>query len=241
MNSTLRISHSHRSSLRSAFTLLLCTLVWSSFFSCHAADQKNTETKRNKLKSPVIDLTAKNFREHVPSGKVWLIEFYSPRCSHCVEFSSTYKEIAQHFNVDKPELDIRVAKVNGEVEQALLSRFGITAYPSFFIVDGWSVYEFEAKRSKANLMKYTDSYKSMGRQVPYYTSPMGPVGMVQGTVIATGYVVADLLFSMQTRLGVSPVISAMLLFGTFFIGLFVSIVAMAIFIPSSSGTRAKRD
>lgn len=239
---TIRIPHRSFRSWTSAITILLFTLVWSSsrIAVCHATPNKSKESKKS-LKSPVIDLTARNFVSHVPRGKVWLVEFYSPRCSHCVEFSSTYKEIAQHFNIDQPELNVRVAKVNGEAEQALLSRFGIVAYPSFFIIEGWSVYEFEAKRSKANLMQYVTSYKSMGRHIPYYNSPMGPIGMVQGTVIATGYAILDLLTFMQTRLGISAVFAAMLLFGSFFIGIFVTIVAMAIFIPSSSGARAKRD
>jgi hypothetical protein len=135
-----------------------------------------------------------------------------------------------------------VAKVNGEVEQALLSRFAIAAYPSFFVIDGWSVYEFNKNRSKANLMKYVEGeYKTDGTLIPFYSSPMGPMGMVQGTVIATGYGVADLLTWMQTSWGISPVVSAMFLFGSFFIGIFVAIVVMAIFLPASAGARPKRD
>jgi thiol-disulfide isomerase/thioredoxin len=206
-------------------------------------------------KNPVIDLNARNFASHLGAsggGAVWLVEFYSPRCSHCVEFAPTYKEMAKYYHEEvdfekqkklkKMKKKIKVAKVNGEVEQALLSRFAIEAYPTFFVIDGWSVYEYNKSRTKANLMKYVEGeYKTDGTLVPFYSSPMGPMGLVQGTVIATGYGVADLLTWMQTSWGISPVISAMVLFGSFFIGIFVAIVAMAIFLPAAAGERPKRD
>jgi thiol-disulfide isomerase/thioredoxin len=206
----------------------------------HAAVIENHNVKN--INNPVIDLTAKNFASLVSGRRtVWLVEFYSTRCSHCVEFAPTYKDIAKYYHEEQPSLHIKVAKVNGEVEKALVSRFGVEAYPTFFVIHGWSVYEFQHSRSKANLMKYVEGeYKTDGSHISYYMSPMGPVGMVQGTVIATGYAVGDLLTWMQTKWGISPVISAMVLFGSIFIGIFVTIVAMAIVIPSPNA-RPKQD
>lgn len=39
-------------------------------------------------------------------------------------------------------------------EKALNTRFGVKSFPSFFLVDGWSVYEFDKPRSEANLMDF---------------------------------------------------------------------------------------
>jgi hypothetical protein len=40
------------------------------------------------------------------------------------------------------------------VEKALRARFGVHGFPMFYLVDGWSVYQFENLRSEANLMDF---------------------------------------------------------------------------------------
>jgi hypothetical protein len=47
-----------------------------------------------------------------------------------------------------------VATVDGSVERALLARFAVTSFPKFFLVDGWSVYEFEGNRNEVSLMDF---------------------------------------------------------------------------------------
>jgi thioredoxin-like negative regulator of GroEL len=47
-----------------------------------------------------------------------------------------------------------VAKVDSSVERALSARFGVSSFPSFFLVDGWSVYEFEGTRNEVGLMDF---------------------------------------------------------------------------------------
>jgi hypothetical protein len=42
-------------------------------------------------------------------------------------------------------------------------RFSVNAYPSFFVVKGSSVYEFDGMRSKANLIQFAmKDYKEQG-------------------------------------------------------------------------------
>ena len=46
------------------------------------------------------------------------------------------------------------------MQKALGQRFGVNAYPSFFVVHGSSVYIFEGARSKTNLIKFAiDEHK----------------------------------------------------------------------------------
>lgn len=47
-----------------------------------------------------------------------------------------------------------MGKVDCEAEKALRARFGVNSFPRFFVVDGWSVYEFEGTRSEASLMNF---------------------------------------------------------------------------------------
>jgi hypothetical protein len=49
---------------------------------------------------------------------------------------------------------IRVAKVNTASERALATRFSISSLPSFYVIDGWSVYEFRGYRSLQALVAF---------------------------------------------------------------------------------------
>jgi thioredoxin-like negative regulator of GroEL len=115
------------------------------------------ETETTNIDHEVIDLTSKNFGSTVgiADGNVWLIEFYTPGCSHCRNFATAYQSIAKTFHSD-PKSKVRVARVDCTVEKALLTRFSIQGFPSFFLVSGWDVYEFEENRTTMNLIKFAE-------------------------------------------------------------------------------------
>ena len=76
-----------------------------------------------------------------------------------MSFAPTYSEIARHFHTN-PSLKVKVGKVDTTVQKALGQRFAVNAYPSFFLVRGSSVYEFEGPRSRNNLIRFAaKSYK----------------------------------------------------------------------------------
>ena len=77
----------------------------------------------------------------------------SSRCRHCQDFATSYASIAAAFH-SSPKEGIRVGKVNCSVERALMARFGIEGFPSFFLIDGWTVYPFDDSRSVPNLMNF---------------------------------------------------------------------------------------
>jgi thioredoxin-like negative regulator of GroEL len=75
------------------------------------------------------------------------------RCKYCQTFQSSYQNIAASFH-SSPNEKIRVAKVDCTSEKALKTRFGLQSFPSFYIVDGWSVYQFENVRTESSLMDF---------------------------------------------------------------------------------------
>ena len=81
------------------------------------------------------------------------------RCTHCMNFAPTYSEIARHFH-SNPKYNVRVGKVDTTVQKALGQRFEVHAFPSFFVISGSSVYEFDEARTKPSLIKFaTTDYK----------------------------------------------------------------------------------
>lgn len=115
----------------------------------------------------VIELTSATLDASIRDGSIWLIEFYAPWCRHCTTFAPTYAKLAYHIhaqNADKKptERTIKVAKINGDKEQASSSRFNILGYPSFFLVDGWQVYQYDGPRTEDDLLKFVvrEGYKN---------------------------------------------------------------------------------
>jgi protein disulfide-isomerase-like protein len=124
------------------------------------------ESSSNTDLGGVIDLTSATLDPSLRDGSVWLIEFYAPWCRHCNTFAPTYAKLAYTIharNQDKKESErtIKVAKINGDKEQASTSRFNIQGYPSFFLIDGWQVYQYDGPRTEHDLMNFVvrEGYK----------------------------------------------------------------------------------
>ena len=121
--------------------------------------------------------------------------------------------------------------MNGEIERALVSRFAINAYPCFFLIDGFRVYKYGGLRLKKNLMAFAEGGYKKDATVSFIESPMGPLGIFQGTLMSTGHIFLDIFQWSQDNLGLSPLIVGMILFGAMFMGCFFMIVSLALIIP----------
>lgn len=132
--------------------------IWTtpSAFVSGATVAMTSEVTTDSLDLGVIELTSKNFGSMVGFGKeeVWLIEFYTPSCSHCVNFAPVYENIARTLHSSKTEGSVHVARVNCSAEKALMTRFGVRAFPSFFLVTGLDVYEFKGNRGATSLTEF---------------------------------------------------------------------------------------
>jgi len=153
-------------------------------------------------------------------GSLVLIEFYSPGCVHCVNFESSYNEIAFHYHAKKKNRindngqRVKIAKVNIKEERALAQRFNIRSLPSFFLMDTSTrkVYKFESGRSKSNLINFVDEDHKEEEPIPFLKSPLGPVGSMLGLMVSAGMILTDLFFWIQNLLGIeSPIIVAFIL------------------------------
>lgn len=188
----------------------------------------------------VIDLTSKNFGSMVglTDGKVWLIEFYTPSCSHCLDFMPTYNAIAETLHTSRPDEKIRVARVNCSEERALMTRFGVNRFPSFFLVAGWEVYEFNGPRSSSSLIEFSRGGYKKKTPIPFMNSPMGPMGVLQGTLIFVGTRVVGLLEDIETKFGISPIISGLIIC---MVGVFcgmISIILLTVFATPKSSEKS---
>jgi hypothetical protein len=73
--------------------------------------------------------------------------------------------------------------------------------------------------------------------IPFYSSPMGPVGVAQGLAISSGIILADFFEGVQHKFGLSPVLVGVAMFGVVFYGCFFTIVALALLVKP----KRKRD
>lgn len=168
-------------------------------------------------------------------GAKQLIEIYAPWCSHCTSFAPTYQDIARHFAQTKQ--NVKVAKIDGDGEMALASRFGVHSFPSFYLIDGYSVYEFDESRTKQKLIDFAEHKYKEQAPMAFYASPMGPVGLIQGFFVSSGMTLGDLFAWFQATWGFSPLVAGGLLFGAAFMSIFVTIVFLAIVVTP----KAKED
>jgi thioredoxin 2 len=82
-----------------------------------------------ELRRTPVDATSGNFdREALSWPGAVLVEFWSPRCGHCLRISPVIDEIAR----EKAGI-LKVVKVNVENEPALGARFGIRGTPLFIL------------------------------------------------------------------------------------------------------------
>ena len=99
----------------------------------------------------ITSVTEGNFKQEVEThaGRV-LIDFYTPTCPPCRAFAPTLEQIATE-QADK----LKVVKVDASVEGELASEFGITAVPTFVLLDkGTKKAQLTGARSKKDFEKW---------------------------------------------------------------------------------------
>ena len=82
-----------------------------------------------------IELTAKNFGEHIKKGGITIVDFWAEWCGPCRQFGPVFESAS---NVH-PE--ITFGKVNTEIERELANEANITSIPNLMVFrDGILVY-----------------------------------------------------------------------------------------------------
>ena len=99
----------------------------------------------------ITAVTENNFEQEVEShpGRV-LIDFYTPTCPPCRAFAPTLEQIA----TEQSE-KLKVVKVDASVESGLATEFGISAVPTFVLIDsGTKKAQLTGARSKKDFEKW---------------------------------------------------------------------------------------
>jgi len=99
----------------------------------------------------ITSVTEDTFKQEVEThaGRV-LIDFYTPTCPPCRAFAPTLEQIAA-----EQAGKLKVVKVDASVEGELASEFGITAVPTFVLLDsGAKKAQLTGLRSKKDFEKW---------------------------------------------------------------------------------------
>ncbi|WWC59892.1 protein disulfide-isomerase domain [Kwoniella dejecticola CBS 10117] len=99
-------------------------------------------------------LTDDNFKQETSRG-IWLVEHYSPKCSHCRAFAPTWAQMAK----DKQHLErlsgFHMAQVNCLAQGDLCNTNGIKFYPQLMVYeDGQPKPHYTGDRSYGDLEKF---------------------------------------------------------------------------------------
>jgi len=230
----MKSSTSRRTAIRPLISFVALLLLLPTTFS---------ETKSKNQQNGVVSLDARTFDSSLRDGSVWLVEFYAPWCGHCVKFAPTYEKVAKIFHSanekngsEQENKKVMVAKIDGAKERALASRFSIRGYPSFFIVDGWTVRQYEGIRSQEALVKFANETYVEVEPIPFLSSPFGPVGQSRALLMYVGTKLLDVHSSLVEK-GLSNVVAAGLLA---FSGIMSSLI-LIIFIGLMLVPKAKVD
>jgi len=163
-------------------------------------------------------------------GSTWLVEFYAPWCGHCKRFESQYELVAKKLQLlnESTERVVKVGKVDGSPEKALSSRFSVRGYPVFYLIDGWTVRQYEGARSVDALVKFcTEEYINV-EPIPFINSPFGPMGQLRSILMSMGSSILDIYEYLVEEKSFSPAIACISLGGIGVMGGVIMIITVGL-------------
>jgi len=170
--------------------------------------------------SSVVEITNDNFGPLVEdAGDAWLIEFYAPWCGHCRRLEPTYQAVAA-----KLAGQVRVGKVDGTQNTALMARFPVRGFPTIFSLRGGVVRELKGPRSEAALTNFALS--DQGEHLSLFSSPLGPLGKLKGKIIT----ISDLVIKLHSKVVKEYKLSPAVVWGLFSIAGLAGTASLVIFI-----------
>lgn len=159
------------------------------------------------------------------------MEFYAPWCSHCKQFASSYLEIAKELEGDH----INVAKVDGHKYRVLSLRFGVIGFPSFYLVEGDNVWEFDGIRSVEGLVAFARERKDGKLVTSGWKHPVGVYWKGVGWVLGEWERVVEMV--KEKQISKSVLIGG----GVVVLGIVLGSFLMVIYLVTKPNVRPKRD
>jgi hypothetical protein len=104
-------------------------------------------------------------------------------------------------NILTTQNNFKVGKCEITSNPALAARFDVTSIPSIFLYRDNTVWKYEGPLYGESVVNFaTVGYKKQ-KSIPWYSSPMGPMGMSKGTLIHIGISLTKLLPSLTAYFG----------------------------------------
>ncbi|GAA5895299.1 hypothetical protein JCM6882_006638 [Rhodosporidiobolus microsporus] len=95
----------------------------------------------------------------------WLVEHYSPYCSHCKSFAPKWKELVDTYSAAASSHNFHFAQVDCAANGDLCHAHSVKYYPSIFLyVDGSFKEEFTDRRSVENLGAFVEKNYPVGAE-----------------------------------------------------------------------------
>jgi hypothetical protein len=133
-----------------------------------------------------------------------------------------------------PTRKVNVAKIDGAAERALSSRFDVHGFPSFFLVDGWTVREYKGNRSHEGLVKFALTDYAHTEPVPFITGPFGPMGQLRSLLMRSGAYIVGMYEDLTKAKGMGPLMAmSVLCVGGLAVGLVSIIILGVVFLPKA--------
>lgn len=145
----------------------------------------------------VVQVTADNMDSFM-SKQPLLIEFYAPWCKHCQLFEPAYQSIADIVTKD----GVSVGRVDIVENQAVAARFDIDSIPSFFLQRDNKIWKFTGPSTLDGILKFVNEGYKTTEPMPFWSSPIGPIGVSKGFLITLGARLMSLLPFLSEKLGI---------------------------------------
>eukprot|EP00882_Tetradesmus_deserticola_P009037 GHRQ01009534.1.p2 GENE.GHRQ01009534.1~~GHRQ01009534.1.p2 ORF type:complete len:141 (+),score=32.90 GHRQ01009534.1:195-617(+) len=94
----------------------------------------------------VVILSDGDFDRETASG-VWMIDIYAPWCSHCQQLEPAWRAFATEMKAH----NVKVAKIDGMKNRVLMKRFGVTGFPSLYLLRNGQTWHYTGMRGIADV------------------------------------------------------------------------------------------
>ncbi|GBG30122.1 Protein disulfide-isomerase [Hondaea fermentalgiana] len=185
--------------------------------------------------SAVETITHREFETKVvQSDEPWLLEFYAPWCGHCKRLEPIFESTATALKGD-----VRVGKVDGPDNLALMLRFGVSGFPSIFAIRDKKTYVFNGHRTQVMLERFALNPAEHGEAMSTLADPLGPVGRAKGAVAGVGMRVMDAHDHIQREFKLSNSLAWFVVFFLSFLAVIVAtMMASGIFFFLGEGNKS---
>lgn len=114
--------------------------------------QSRTDPNYKPPPEEVVTLTSENFDEFINEQALTLVEFYAPWCGHCKQLAPEYEKAAKKLKAQGST--IKLAKVDATVEKDLAQKYGVSGFPTLYVMRHGRRSEYKGPRESSGIFDY---------------------------------------------------------------------------------------